>query len=473
MDITTFNRAKEAYNAQNWETAIILFSQCGTGPGTGEACHLCGNALMRLGRVQEAVQAYRASVSDSSYRNQGAVYTNLGKAQMALGDLRGAVDSLGHALSDSSYQGAYKAYIALGEAYSKLGDARNAGVAFRRAALEDNNPDPAKSLINLGVCFMQLRRPADAAEAYRTAIDFSTSAEERSLLNANLGQAYVASNRMVDALNAFRTATESGYQLSAAARADYDRALAASQALGARGSVGGPVPGPYESGSLDPFDPTGSGEILPSPDASGFFSISEGELEAAGRKGARPKSAHVVLKAVIVVIALVLVAVGALFFAYVRGAGVPSQESSIAAIFEAAGRGTDASSAWAAGVSSDARLQAMADLQGGDSFEIVAMDATAGESVALVDVTLSQGAVLTCRVSLVREGIGWKVSDVERERYAVTDDTYTGALNGPISTGAAANAVAPAVQGDPVAAEGQPADGAVADDAPVEGGEEY
>ena len=200
MDIATFNRAKQAYGAQRWDTAVILFSQCGTGPGTGEACHLCGNALMRLGRVQEAVQAYRAATADVEYRNQGAVYTNLGKAQMALGDLRGAIDSLRHALSDATYQGAYKAYIALGEAYSKMGDARNAGVAFRKAALEDNNPDPAKSLINLGVCFMQLRRPADAVEAYRTAIDFSTSDEERCLLNANLGQAYVASNRMLEAV---------------------------------------------------------------------------------------------------------------------------------------------------------------------------------------------------------------------------------------------------------------------------------
>lgn len=467
MDITTFNRAKEAYNAHNWESAIILFSQCGTGPSTGEACHLCGNALMRLGRVQEAVQAYRAAASDMTYRNQGAVYTNLGKAQMALGDLRGAVDSLRHALSDASYQGAYKAYIALGEAYSKLGDARNAGVAFRKAALEENNPDPAKSLINLGVCFMQLRRPADAAEAYRTAIDFSTNDEERCLLNANLGQAYVASNRMMDAVQAFRAATEGGYRLSSAAAADFERALTASQAYGSRGA-GAALSG-FGSGSLDPFDPTGaSGEILPSPDTSGFFSIPESELEAAG-KGARPRGAHTTLKIVVVIVALLLVAVGGLFFAYVQGMGIPSQESTIDAVFEAANKGTDSSSSWARGVSPDARLQAMAELQDGDSFEIVAMDRSATESVALVDVKLPQGAVLTYRVSLVREGLGWKVSNIERERHAITDDTYTSALAGPVSADVSTPDPA-ATQGEPlpedqVAAEGVPADG----EAPIEG----
>lgn len=470
MDITTFNRAKEAYNAKNWETAIILFSQCGTGPGTGEACHLCGNALMRLGRVQESVQAYRAATADTSYRNQGAVYTNLGKAQMALGDLRGAVDSLRHALSDNSYQGAYKAYIALGEAYSKLGDARNAGVAFRKAALEENNPDPAKSLINLGVCFMQLRRPADAAEAYRTAIDFSTNDEERSLLNANLGQAYTASNRMIEAVQAFQTATAGGYQLSPAAHADYERALEATRSLSAHGRPGAPAGSPaadYTSGSFDPLDPTGnSGEILPSPDSSGFFSIPESELEAAGKKG--KTAGHTGLKVAIVIIALVLIAAGALFFAYVQGAGIPSQESAITAVFDAAERGTDASGSWASSVSADARNLAMAEIQYGGSITITGMDVSPSESVAIVEDELPQGAVMTYRVSLVREGIGWKVSDIERVRASLTDNTFTAALAGPVvattqpdpATAQTADQAQP-VEGEvtPVEGEGQPAEG--------------
>lgn len=465
MDITTFNKAKEAYNARNWETAIILFSQCGTGPGTGEACHLCGNALMRLGRVQESVQAYRAATADTTYRNQGAVYTNLGKAQMALGDLRGAVDSLRHALSDSSYQGAYKAYIALGEAYSKLGDARNAGVAFRKAALEENNPDPAKSLINLGVCFMQLRRPADAAEAYRTAIDFSTNDEERSLLNANLGQAYTASNRMLEAVQAFQAATAGGYQLSPAARADYDRALEAAQALSAHGRSNAPAgaaPAGYTSASFDPLDPTGnSGEILPSPDSSGFFSIPESELEAAGKKH-RNKGGHTGIKVALVIVALVLVAVGALFFAYVQGAGIPSQEAAISAVFDAAERGTDSSGSWASSVSSEARAQAMAELQYGGDFTIAGMDVTATESVAIVEVKIPQGAVMTYRVSLVREGLGWKVSNIERVRSSLTDDTFTAALAGPVTA-----SVQQAPAADPAAAvpvaegEVQPVEGEV------------
>jgi tetratricopeptide (TPR) repeat protein len=421
VDTTTFNRAKQAYASHDWETAVMLFSQCGTGVGTGEACHLCGNALMRLGRVQEATQAYRAAAADPSYRNQGAVYTNLGKAQMTLGDLRGAVDSLRHALSDGSYQGAYKAYTALGEAYSKLGDARNAGVAYRKAALEDNNPDPAKSLINLGVCFMQLRRPADAAEAYRTAIDFSTSEEERLLLSANLGQAYVASNRMLDAVSAFETAVAGGYRLSPAASADYERALAAtSRTAGAGGSYAGG----YTGG--DPLDPTGaSGELLPPPDASGFFSIPESELEgSSGRRHGR----KIGLKLLIVVLALLVLAAAGLFVAYQRGFGFPSQEAAVTAVFEAAEAGTDASGSWASTVSAAARSQAMSEIESGDVVAIEGMDVSVDASVAVVSATLPQGGVLTYRVSLVREGLGWKVSNVERVFSSVTSSTYTDAL---------------------------------------------
>ena len=421
MDISTFNRAKQAYAAQSWDTAVILFSQCGTGPGTGEACHLCGNALMRLGRVQEAVQAYRAATADAEYRNQGAVYTNLGKAQMALGDLRGAIDSLRHALSDASYQGAYKAYIALGEAYSKMGDARNAGVMFRKAALEDNNPDPAKSLINLGVCFMQLRRPADAAEAYRTAIDFSTSDEERCLLNANLGQAYVASNRMLEAVQAFEAATAGGYRLTPAAQADFDRARLSTNPAAQQGMA---QQGGFGDTGFDPLDPVGnSGEMLPSPDSSGFFAIPESDLIAAG--AVPGKSRHTGVKVLIVVLALVIIAAGALVFAYMRGMGVPSQETAVDAVFEAVEKGTDAASSWSSSVTADARAQVMVSIASGSSYAIIGMDVASAESVALVEVTLSEGGSLTYRVSLLREGIGWKVSNVELVRTAVTDDTFT------------------------------------------------
>lgn len=429
MDITTFNRAKQAYDAKDWESAVILFSQCGTGPGTGEACHLCGNALMRIGRVQEATQAYRAALADASYGNQGAVYTNLGKAQMALGDLRGTIDSLRHALADQNYRGAYKAHMALGEAYSKLGDSRNAGTAYRQAALDPNNPEPAKALINLGVSFMQMRRPADAAEAYRTAVDFASNPQERSLIYANLGQAYVASNRMVEAVSAFQSAVSTGYQLSAAAQVDYGRATQAVQAMGASGADSYPA-----GAAIDPtYDPAGmSGDLLPSAEDSGFFNLSEADIMADQRRREAYDQVkpHRGLKRALIVAIVVVALAGGAAGAYAAGLGFPSREGAISEVFSAAAKGQDAAGAWASDVTASARSQAMGAIEGTGNVEVLGMDATMSDCVAIVSTQLAQGGQLNYRVSLVRQGLGWKVSNVERVVLSETDDTYADAFSG-------------------------------------------
>ena len=434
MDIATFNRAKQAYSAQSWDTAVILFSQCGTGPGTGEACHLCGNALMRLGRVQEAVQAYRAAAADPAYPNKGAVYTNLGKAQMFLGDYYGAVESLRTALEDGSYTGSYKAQIALGDAYMKLGDPRSAGVAYRKAALEGNNPDPAKSLINLGVCFMQLKRPADAAEAYRTALDFSRSDEERNVLNANLGQAYVASNRMIEAVAAFEAATSAGYALSPSAQADYARAQQATATLGRASGTRADSTDMFLrgfGGGFDPLDPSGrTGEVMPSPDQSGFFDIDESAIEKHMREVERNGrgSSHTGLKVFIVLLALLVAAGAGLFAAYMQGFGIPSQQAAVDSAFAAALQGNDAPQAWASDVSAATRSSKMSAVSGSSSYEVVGMDQSASSSTALVNVSLPEGARQTYKVDLVREGIAWKIANVDRVISSVDANTYASIL---------------------------------------------
>ena len=471
MDISTFNRAKQAYDAKDWETAALLFSTCMSGPGAGEAAHLRGNALMRLGRVGEAVQAYQVATADTTYANRGAVFTNLGKAQVALGDLNGAVASLRQALDDPSYAGAYKALLALGGAYSKLGDARNAGVAYRKAALEENNPDPAKALINLGVCFVQLHRPADAAEAYRTALDFSQDANECNMIRANLGQAYVASNRMIEAVQMFNQAVSSGYQLSAPAQADFQRAQQAtntlSSAAGAPGSGSTAdfisAYGQGGSGGFDPLDPLGrSGEVMPSPDESGFFDITDEDIEAASKahkaaqKGQKRGSRHLGLKIGIAVLAVVLAAVVACIVLYLQGFGIPSQQVAIDGVFDAASKSQDAGEYWASGVPADSQHQAVAGVPQGSSHEIAGMDVSASRATALVSVRLSAGGEQTYSVSLIREGIGWKVSGVEQEQPAVDADTYADATAAPAAEPAPAPAPAPA---EPAPAEQQPAEG--------------
>lgn len=443
MDISTFNRAKAAYDARDWETAAILFSACTEGPGSGEACHLRGNALMRMGRVQDAVEAYTKAIGDPTYTNIGAIYTNLGKAQVAIGDYTGAVESLRRALEDTSYQGAYKAWLALGGAFSRLGDARSAGIAYRKAALEANNPDPAKALINLGVCFVQMRRPEDAASAYRTALDFSQDANERNMILSNLGQAYVAANRMVEAVQSFEEAVADGYQLLPPAQADYERAKAAAT------SLAGTVTGDRSAGStanliaslgsgnasVDPLDPLGrSGEVMPSPEQSGFFTLTDDQIEAQGKKAIKAERRQdgqrtglkVALVAVIVLVALLAVAVVAFL---VMGIGVPSQESSINSVFTAAESGNYTASGWASGTTETDRQAQLASVTRGSSHDVQGLDyslASPSDSTAYVLVTLPEGGTVEYDVTLVRDGIGWKVSEANEAHSSVDASTFSG-----------------------------------------------
>lgn len=461
MDISTFNRAKAAYDAREWETASILFSACTEGPGSGEANHLRGNALMRLGRVQDAVESYRRASADSSYPHRGAVLTNLGKAQVALGDYKGAITSLRSALEDPSYPGAYKAWLALGGAYSRLGDARSAGIAYRKAALEANNPDPAKALINLGVSFVQMRRPEDAASAYRTALDFSQDASERDMILSNLGQAYVASNRMAEAVQSFTEAVNDGYQLLPPAQADFERAKQATASLGTSAGASASTQTADMIASMsgrsgrDPLDPTGrSGEIMPSPEQSGFFTLTDEQIEAAGKAAARSERSGKrrggrggLLAAIIVVVVVILALVGCLVAYFVFGAGIPSQASVIDQAFSAAESGSTGSAGWASSVSSAERSDALAQVQQGSTHRISGIDYSMGNSSAAsasVKVTLPDGGELDYNVSLQRSGLAWAVASASVSYSSLTDESFSAAGASGTASGAASTTAAPA-----------------------------
>lgn len=485
MDNSTFNSAKAAYDAQQWETAAVLFSACQDGPGAGEASHLRGNALMRLGRVPEAVDAYRRATQDPSYPHRGAVFTNLGKAQVALGDYQGAISSLRSALEDGQYPGAYKTWLALGGAYSRLGDARNAGIAYRKAALEANNPDPAKALINLGVCFVQMRRPEDAASAYRTALDFSQDANERNMILSNLGQAYVASNRMLEAVQAFKDAVHDGYQLLPPAQEDYEKAKKHLEAAG-QGTGQGLLASAASSGAYNPLDPAGhSGEMMPSPEESGFFDISEEQIESlsrgknkkAGQQG-KKKGGLVALISIVILLLVAIAICAALYL--VKGVGFPSQESAVNTVFSAAERGSTSTDGWASGVSSGSVAEMMAQVPVGSSHAIRGLDYSAsspGSAEAYVVVTLPEGGTISYDVSLQRSGISWVVASVQTDSPAIDSSTYSqsSSAGSTSSTSTTSTATVPESATDPASTEAYlqiPAEGEVSVDYAAEGSTE-
>ena len=415
MNIQALEQARNAYRTGDFASAAQLFAAA-KDPSelAGEADHLRGNSLMRLGRYAEAVEAYGAALQDGAYGKRGALLTNQGKALVASGDIRSAVSAFSAATKDASYDTPYKAYLGLGDALKKLGNLTEAGVAYRQAAIDGANPAPAGALANLGDCFVALQRPEDAIESYRTALDFAGPRDDTRAISAGLGQAYVAANRFSDAVDAFGTATVDGiYQLTPEQADAYERArdtLSASSAMVATTNA--------YSTDIDPLDPLGqSGSFMPDPSDTGFFTLSEQEMVQQDRveTKVRRKRRHTGLKVFIALLVVLLIAGGGAAFAYTRGFGFPSQQDVLTGLFQAATDGSDASEYLASGLDESQKSIITASIPLDATPTIEGMDAGMSEATATVKVALKNGGDMTYEVGFVREGLGWAVSSVSTD----------------------------------------------------------
>lgn len=415
MNIQALEQARNAYRTGDFASAAQLFAAA-KDPSelAGEADHLRGNSLMRLGRYAEAVEAYGAALQDGAYGKRGALLTNQGKALVASGDIRSAVSAFSAATQDASYATPYKAYLGLGDALKKLGNLTEAGVAYRQAAIDGANPAPAGALANLGDCFVALQRPEDAIESYRTALDFAGPRDDTRAISAGLGQVYVAANRFSDAVDAFGTATVDGiYQLTPEQADAYERArdtLSASSAMVATTNA--------YSTDIVPLDPLGqSGSFMPDPSDTGFFTLSEQEMVQQDRveTKVRRKRRHTGLKVFIALLVVLLIAGGGAAFAYTRGFGFPSQQDVLTGLFQAATDGSDASEYLASGLDESQKSIITASIPLDATPTIEGMDAGMSEATATVKVALKNGGDMTYEVGFVREGLGWAVSSVSTD----------------------------------------------------------
>ena len=420
MNQQAFDAGKAAYQRGDWLGAVTNLGLAKQeGEIAGAIDHMLGNAYMQLGQYDNAAAAYGNALRDAAYGKVGAISCNMGRALLAANRAEDAVGALSAAVQDPSYATPYKANMALGSAYERLGDVRNAGIAYRNAAIDETNPNPAVALSKLGGCFMDLGRPVDAVEAYRTALDFSTPMESQNAIWRDLGLAYVAANRMNEAVEAFANATADGtLTLSPEAQAAYD---AASKAVNARsGRVSDTdamlAAAGFGSGSFDPLDPTGeSGALMPSPEDTGFFSITEEDIVAADKRDRkmRRKHRHTGLKAFLFLLFLLLILAGAAGYAYYRGYGWPTQQAVVSNLFQAKTDGTDITEHLASGLS-DTTIQQISDvLPSGATVEVTGVDQTMTDSTVYATITLAGGGKQDYTITMIRDGLSWKISDVE------------------------------------------------------------
>lgn len=433
MNIQAFNEAKSAYQNKDWAGAVAALQRVkDPGEVAGEVDHLLGNSLMKLGKYEAAADAYASALADSNYGHAGALNCNRGRALVAAGSTSEALNCFNAAVADPTYATPYKAYLALGNLYSRQGMAREAGNAWRSAAIDETNPDPSSALSKLGGCFMTLGRPVDAIEAYRTALDFSSDAGQGAIYG-DLGLAYMASNRVAEAADAFsRAASDPSYTLSAEQQSSY---TAAQKALYSVASKTGPSEtdqmlanagygGVSSSASFDPLDPMGkSGEFMPSPEDTGFFSVTEEDLMKADKESkARRKHKHRGLKIFIFILLLLLILAGACGFAYYKGYGWPTQEAVASEMFSTASAGGDISSYLSEAVSDGAKAEIEAIMPTTSSVTVDGVDRTMTNSTVLLSASLANGGTQQYEVSMVRSQISWKVTGVELS-YASTSSS--------------------------------------------------
>lgn len=454
MNNEIFQQARLAYNIKDYETALGAYTKClqdinyPLSPGEmGLLYHQIGNCLVKLGDYAEAIHAYTQATVDSAYDACGTLNNNLGTCYAALHDYENAVKHFEIAVSDAKYDTPYKAYAGLGSALLKLGKSAEAGVAFRQAALDEKNPDPTKALLNLGICFMSLDRPHDAVSSYESALQFGMSQDMKNKLFANLGQAYVAAGQMQNAVTAFESAiADKTYYLSDSASVDYQKAVAA-VSTGASASNptkeetqaiapvmadmsgldvsadGSPVSpdDPYYYGSGDPYEYPEEDDPYQNPEAYGlqdgytdagdrFFNASDEELEQWSKGVAKQqrKNRNRGLKIIVFFIVVLLIALGALVFLYTQGYGYPSQETVVEELF------TKKDTNLFADDIPDESVESMVDLiDTVSSPHIDGVNKNMSNSDAYVTASTQEGGEVTYKVSLVRDLIGWKISNVE------------------------------------------------------------
>lgn len=426
MNAQLLEQARAAYRSGDFSAAAQMFSSVKTPDEiNGEVDHLRGNSLMRLGMFQDAAACYAAALADTAYGKRGALLTNQGKALSASGDFTSAAECFSAATQDATYATPYKAYMGLGSALLSSGNVAEAGTAFRQAAIDGTNPAPAGALSKLAECFLSLGRPEDAVESFRTALDFVGPRDDVRAINAGLGQALSAAGHPADALEAFSNATADGiYQLTQDQQNELQRVHDALDAAAARNAIStDTVPGapaPYdEESAFDAIDPLGkSGQFMPDPSDTGFFTLSEQEMVQQDRKQAkvRRRHRHTGLKVFIVILILLAAVLGGGGYLYTHGFGFPSQESVLNDLLSAKTDDDTSKGYGCISADSDAAKELIfSEVPSGASATIKAMDQGMSQSTATVEIKLSKGGTQTYKVTFVRNDlkIGWAVASID------------------------------------------------------------
>ncbi len=156
-----------------------------------------GSAFFEIGRLQEALRAYRRAVElDPNYAeahfNVGTALVSLGRADEGMAAFRDCLDI------DAEQ---HMARVSLGNGFASLGDMERAIAVYRETLRRDSSVLAAR--VNLGNALLQLGRVDEAVSAFRDAIRIDP---DRADTRYNLGNALLRRDDVAGALAAYREA---------------------------------------------------------------------------------------------------------------------------------------------------------------------------------------------------------------------------------------------------------------------------
>ena len=416
MDQARFQEAEQAYAQGDYRSAAKEFLEAaGEGPGSGPALHMAGNALMRLGRYDDAITTYGAALDDHTYDRLGTVAANLGAAYRKTDRIEAALAAYGAALDEPDYSPRYKAIQGRAGALYDLGRLEEAAAAYRSAALEGDNPDPGKALNNLGLTYMALGRPSDAVEAYKAALEMD-SYTNKGRAAANLGLALSRLGRHEEAVAAFEEARRYDFELSEgfqqAYRVSTDVVVAAAMTVE-------PAEVPMELADEAEADEIAEAEEEIAD--SDFFTRTEDDMRRLDKEAKREarqerQGTRGIVGRIAIVAVLVLVILLAAWGAWYTGLGYPTQGSTVQGLMAAYAAGDPVDGYWGGAVPAADVEKEMAKLPPNHTeYTIDAVARGADESTVKITVTLEEGAPLHYDILMSREGVGWKVTGVEND----------------------------------------------------------
>lgn len=405
-----------------FETALDL----GLPAAGANKCRAClGQALLACGRVGEAVDSFEAAVADGSYKLSAVAAHDYSMAR-SLRERFGAV--LGVAAAPAA-----QAPAAAGQPEPAAFEPQEGEVPFEAQAEPADDPASAKPESAEG------EQPEDGSDDFEEEPEQPEEGEQPEEESAAAEEEPLDEDAMWEPAPMPQADEPEGGQEgepagedaagepAAADRPEDDIAEAVTQTFpvvtapfdgdgeaSAQAAEDGDLPQEDASDHQPGEDEEREESLIPSPEDTAFFTISEEAIDQAAkeeRRKARRGNRGLKAALAVVIVLILLAAAGAL--AYVQGYGYPLQEQVAERFLTAAAAGESTDSLWNDSVAQESRESQMAVLEGVSSHKVIAVERGISNSTVYVEATLAEGGTAYYEVMMGRDLISWNIEYVE------------------------------------------------------------